>query len=373
MSLRRYWLGIAGQVIAGLKRFTRDKVSLFFTFAFPLIFLFVFGSIFSNASVSFNIAIVNYSKSEFAQRFIDEVKSDSHKLLKVEDVNGIDEARQKMKRSEIDGIIELPEDFGVVSSDAEAAAPSGVLKVLYAKGSDQAGSALTAVMEQIISFVNKELGQPESPFKVEPQAVGDEQLSNFDYTFTGLLAFSLMSMGVFVLASQMPAEKQKGSYRRLRAAPFTAGQLVIATSIIYTLISITSAVMVMIVGALVFKFQMRGDWLLFVPFLVLSAVMMVGIGLAIGAWAKNENQASPLSNLVAFPMMFLSGTFFPAYLFPEWLSNISRFIPMTSIVDGFRLIMTESASLSEVLPQFGGVLISIVVVYTLAIKLFHWE
>ncbi len=371
--MKKYWTGIGGQVLAGLKRLMRDKMALFFTFLFPLLFLFVFGSIFNNSSTNFSVAIINNSQTEFAKQFVDGAKSDDSGILKVKDVKDMNDAKEKMKRSEIDGIIELPASFGEISGEGEAARPSGTLNVLYSKGSDQAGSALTALMSQIVNEVNKHLGQPEAPLKVASQAVGDEQLSSFDYTFTGLLAFSLMSMGIFGLANSMPTEKQKGNYRRLRAAPFTSGQLIIATSIVYTLVSLISAAMMIIVGILVFKFTMRGDWLLFVPFLTLSALMMVGLGLMVGAWAKNENQSAPLSNLISFPMMFLSGAFFPSFLFPEWLKAISQFIPMTPVVDGFRLITTENASLVEVLPQVGGVVLAIVIVYAAAIKLFRWE
>ena len=371
--MKNYWTGIGGQVVAGLKRLLRDKMALFFTFLFPLLFLFVFGSIFNNTSTSFSIAIINNSQTEFAKSFVEGAKKDDSGILKIKDVKDMDDAKEKMKRSEIDGIIELPANFGEITGEGQAARPSGTLNVLYPKGSDQAGSALTAVMSQIVNEVNKHLGQPEAPLKVASQTVGDERLSNFDYTFTGLLAFSLMSMGIFGLANQMPTEKQKGNYRRLRAAPFTSGQLIIATSIVYTLVSLLSAAMMIIVGMLVFKFTMRGDWLLFVPFLTLSAVMMVGLGLMIGAWAKNENQSAPLSNLISFPMMFLSGAFFPSFLFPEWLQAISKFIPMSQVVDGFRLIMTENANFIEILPYTGALVLAVAIIYLLAIKLFRWE
>jgi hypothetical protein len=61
--MKKYWIGIFGQVRAQQKRFVRDKMALFFTFLFPLIFLLVFGSVFSNDSTSFNIAIVNNSQT----------------------------------------------------------------------------------------------------------------------------------------------------------------------------------------------------------------------------------------------------------------------------------------------------------------------
>lgn len=371
--MRKYWVGIGGQVNVGLRRLFRDKMALFFTFLFPLIFLFVFGSIFNNQSMSFNIAIVNHSETEFARKFVEGAAKDDTGILKVKEVKDLADAKEKMKRSEITGIIELPKEFGQIKGEGESARPTGTIRVLHPKGQDQSATALTAVMEQIAGTVNKHLGQPESPISVAAEAVGDAALKQFDYTFTGLLAFSLMSMGVFGLANQMPAEKQKGNYRRLRAAPFTSGQLIIATSIVYTIVSLLSAAMMIIVGMLVFKFTIRGDWLLFIPFLVLAAIMMVGLGLMIGAWAENENQSAPLSNLVSFPMMFLSGAFFPTFLFPEWLKAMSQFIPMTPVVEGMRLITTESATFVEVLPQFGAILLCIVIVYTLAIKLFRWE
>ena len=405
MRVKSYWIGVYGQVRALQKRFMRDGTSLFFTFLFPLIFLLVFGAIFNNQTTSFDVAIINHSKSEFAKQFVERAKANNDTTLKVKDVKDMQEAREKLKHSELSGIIELPADFGeakpaqagasgqrssqAVHSEAQQpgapqpgqgsatgqtqARPSGTLRVLYAKGSEQSGNTLTAIMGQIIDGINKGMGQPEPPLKVAGHAVGDEQLKTFDYTFTGLLAFSLLSMGIFGLANQMPTEKQKGSYRRLRASPFTAGQLILAMGIHYTIVSLLSAAMMLVVGMSVFHFTMRGNWLLLVSFITLAALLMVGFGLLIGGWAKNENQSAPLGNLVAFPMMFLSGTFFPSFMFPEWLRTLSQFIPMTPVTDGLRLIMTEHASLAEVLPYAGAIGLWMLVVYIAAIKLFRWE
>ena len=372
--MKKYWIGIFGQVRAQQKRFVRDKMALFFTFLFPLIFLLVFGSVFSNDSTSFNIAIVNNSQTEFAKSFVKNAKENSKdSILKIKDVKDMNDAREKMKRSELNGIIELPSDFGAIKNNGNHPIPTGTMNVLYAKGSEQAGNTLVAVMNQITNSINSQMGQPEAPLKAVGKAVGDEQLKSFDYIFTGLLTFSLISMGIFGLANQMPAEKKRGSYRRLRAAPFTSGQLIISTAIHYTIISLLSLIMMVVAGALIFHFNMRGDWALFVVISVLSAFMMVGIGLLIAGWSKNEDQSSALSNLISFPMMFLSGTFIPLYLFPEWLRSVAQFVPITPITDGFRLIMTEHASFMEVLPQFGIIAAWTFAIYLVAIKLFRWE
>jgi ABC-2 type transport system permease protein len=107
--------------------------------------------------------------------------------------------------------------------------------------------------------------------------------------------------------------------------------------------------------------------------LVLSIVMLLGIGLSIGGWAKNERQSAPLSNLVTFPMLFLSGTFFPRFLMPEWLQNVSAFLPLTPVIDGIRLMATEGKHIIDLLPQLGLILGWIVVIYFIAFKVFRWE
>lgn len=370
MDKKAYWTGVVGQFKAHFRRFFRDKTSLFFTFLFPLIFLFIFGSIFRGNNLSFKIALFNNSETEFAKHFEENARADEDSVLKIQDEMSWEEAREKMKRSQIDAIIELPANFGEIN---ENYTPNGTIKVFYSKGAEQTGSTLTAIFGQITAEINKYLGHPEAPLQVVSEEVGDPALSSFDYTFTGLLGFSMMSMGVFGLANMLPTEKQKGSFRRLRSAPFTADQLLIAYAMVFTIVSLISVAMMLLVGHLAFNFTMRGSWLLFWAFAVLSASMMVGLGLLVGGWAKNENQSAPLSNLVSFPMMFLSGAFFPAYLFPEWLQKISQVIPMSPVVDGFRMIMTEQANVMEILPQLLAVLAWVIAIYFSASKLFRWE
>ncbi len=101
--------------------------------------------------------------------------------------------------------------------------------------------------------------------------------------------------------------------------------------------------------------------------------MMLGFGLFVGGWARNEAQASALANLIMFPMMFLSGVFFPMFMMPGFIQVISRFIPLTPVVDGIRLIITENYSLIQVLPQLGVVVGWGVIIYFIAIKSFRWE
>jgi ABC-2 type transport system permease protein len=139
------------------------------------------------------------------------------------------------------------------------------------------------------------------------------------------------------------------------------------------IIGLVALAIMFIVAILVFKLQVVGNWLELIVFLILSITMILGIGLALGGWAKNERQVAPLANIIVFPMMFLSGTFFPRFLMPEWLQNITAFLPLTPVIDGIRLITTEGASLIAILPQVGLVVAWMVIIYVIAFRVFRWE
>jgi hypothetical protein len=97
-----------------IRRLFRDRLALFFTFLFPLIFLFVFGSLNSgNNSVSLSVAIINESHTSFARQFASQLEH--QKLLKVnKSITTFAAANQKMSRGEMDATIELPASFGTI-------------------------------------------------------------------------------------------------------------------------------------------------------------------------------------------------------------------------------------------------------------------
>jgi ABC-2 type transport system permease protein len=118
---------------------------------------------------------------------------------------------------------------------------------------------------------------------------------------------------------------------------------------------------------------MNGDYISLVLMVVLGVAVLFGIGLAVGGWAKNENQAAPLANLITFPMMFLSGTFFPRFLMPEWLQQASGLLPLTPVIDGLRLIVTEGKTILELGPQVALLVGWGIIVYVIAFRVFRWE
>jgi ABC-2 type transport system permease protein len=353
------------------RRFFRDRLALFFSVVFPLIFLMVFGSLNSgNHSVSFKVAVINQSQSPFASDFANKLKSSD--ILKVnKDITTVDAAKDKMTRSELDAAIVLPKEFGAMKSGSDH--PSGQAEVLYTQNNQQSAQALSSVLENIFKGINAKFVPTDMPFNVTTTQLNERSLTAFDYTFAGLLGFSIIGMGIFGPVNVFPELKKMGILRRLSTTPLKVWQYFLSTMIGQAVIGLISLAIMFIVAITIFHLQVVGNYAELIVYLVVSIVMILGIGLALGGWAKNERQVAPLANIVVFPMMFLSGTFFPRFLMPDWLQNVSNFLPLTPVIDGIRLITTEGKHLVDVLPQLGLIGVWMVIIYLIAFRVFRWE
>jgi len=353
------------------RRFFRDKLAIFFTVIFPLIFLFVFGGLNSGSGdVSFRVGLVNESDTTFAKEFV-KTSKDS-KILKVDpDVTTIDAAEDKMTKSQLDATIVLPKEFGEVKEGAKY--PSGQAKIIYTSNSQQSASALSSILDAQFKAINSKFVKNETPFSVKSEQLNERALSPFDYTFAGLLGFAIIGMGIFGPVNVFPELKKMGILRRLSTTPLRVWQYFLATMMSQAVIGLLSLGIMFVVAITVFHLKVVGNYLELALFLTLGTMMILGIGLALGGWAKNERQAAPLSNIIVFPMMFLSGTFFPRFLMPDWLQRLSDFLPLTPVIDGIRLIATEGAHLADIGLQLAMIVAWTVVIYAIAFKVFRWE
>lgn len=352
------------------RRFFRDRLALFFGILFPLIFLFVFGSISKggNNGVSFHVALINQSQSSFATQFASQ--TEHSKLFKVDTtLTNMQLAQDKMSKSQIDGIIVLPKNFG----DVKNGQPSGQVMVYYSPNSDQAGQALTSVLQEEFKSINAKFVTNQQPFTVVGQQTKSKSLTSFDYTFSGLLGFSILGAGIFGPMNVFPELKKQGILRRFHTTPLRVWQYFLSTMISQAITGLVAIAVMFLAAIEVFKLHVVGNYLEIALFLAFSIVVILGIGLAIGGWAKNERQAAPLGNIIVFPMMFLSGIFFPRFLMPSWLQGITNYIPMSPVIDGARQLITEGKHLTQIGPQLAIMAIWMVIIYAIAFRVFRWE
>ncbi|HET8991964.1 MAG TPA: ABC transporter permease [Candidatus Saccharimonadales bacterium] len=350
-------------------RFFRDRLAQFFTILFPLIFLFVFGSLTKNGgNVSFKVAVINQSNTVYAKKLDKELNTSKTFKVQAKDTT-LAAAKNGLSQSQVDGIIVLPPDFGKVVNGI----PSGQIQVLYDQTTSGTGQTLTSVLEGVVKSINSKFVTIKEPITVSGQEINTKGLTSFDYTFAGLLGFSIIGIGIFGPVNVFPELKKQGILRRLHTTPLRVWQYFTATMLSQSITGLISIVIQFIVAIEVFNLKVDGNYPEIFIFTLFSIFMILGLGLAIGGWSRNERQAAPLSNIVVFPMLFLSGTFFPRYVMPEWLQTITNYLPLTPVIDGLRQLTTQGKNLVDIGPQIGLMAVWFIIIYAIAFRVFKWE
>jgi len=82
-------------------------------------------------------------------------------------------------------------------------------------------------------------------------------------------------------------------------------------------------------------------------------------GRILSGFIKDVEAASAIGNAIAFPMMFLSGTYFPLEIMPLYIQTISKALPLTYFSEGLKHAMIYQN------PE--GVYVNMVIVAVLAV------
>ena len=352
--------------IANIKSFSRDRAALFWTLAFPLIFVILFGSIFSGGNRAWTIGFVDLDQTSASTA----LKSAFGSIPNVTLVDGSEaDLLARMRKGEVSPVIVVPAGY---SESAAARRGPAALTVF----TDPTQSAADAQTRQLVGFVLSAVNQAATglPPAIEPsfQAIQTNDLTFVSYIVPSILGMSLMQLGVFA-AVPLVADRQKLILKRLQATPLRRWQLVGSNVLMRLLIAIVQTVIIVGVGSLAFHVQIAGSWLVIGALILLGSLAFIALGYVIASFASTEESANGMTSVVQFPLMFLSGTFFPIDAMPDALRTVARALPLTYLSDGLRQVMVDGTPFSPLWVCFAVLIAWLVVCFGIAARYFKWQ
>jgi ABC-2 type transport system permease protein len=205
-----------------------------------------------------------------------------------------------------------------------------------------------------------------------PQTVQTENLNFISYFVPSILALSVMQLGIFA-AVPLVADREKGILKRLSATPLRRWQLVGSNTLMRLLIALVQTVIIVGVGSAFFGVQVSGSLLLAAVFVALGAVSFLALGYVLASFTRTEEAANGITQVVQFPMMFLSGVFFPIEAMPQFLQSIARLIPLTYLADALRQVMVGGTAFAPLWVCAAVLLGWLVVCFAIASRKFRWQ
>jgi ABC-2 type transport system permease protein len=365
----RTWAALRGMTIASMKMYFRNKTALFFSLFFPIVFIVVFGLIFNHQSSSFKVDVVYQNKTPQATSFVDSLGKNVS-ALKFTEVTS-DQAATDLNKGNSDLALTIPATFGTQVDSHPAKAQ---ILAQYSASSPQTGLAAVQIVSQFVSIANDSISHTPQILTLRAEGVNTKNLSYIDFLLPGMVGLSVMQLGIFSVAFAFVSYKSTGMLRRIQATPVHPGIFLFSQGFTRLIMAVLQTAILVTIGTAFFSFHLSAaSYLPFVITALLGSIIFMAIGFAIAGWAKNEDQAQPVAQLIQFPMMFLSGTFFPRDGFPHVLQVITGFLPLTFLTDGLRDIANNGAGLWAIRSDLLGLLVWAIVAGAIAVRLFHWE
>ena len=369
--MRRLTAGLWPLTLANIKSFYRDRASLFWTFAFPIIFVVLFGSIFSGGTASFGVGWVDQDRTPASQQLRDAFGLVS--ILELEDGEQTDPLLKKMRDGELDAVIVVPAGLGqALDATGGALGPPFELTLYTDPSAQTASTTVQQIVSQVVGGINLQVAGVPPKLGVATQNLQTQDISAAAYFVPSILAMALMQLGVFA-AIPLVAQREKGILKRLNATPLSRATLVASNVIMRLLIAIAQTVLIVGIGIVAFGVTIIGNLAVVAGFIVLGSITFLALGYVIASYARTEESANALTSVVQFPLMFLSGIFFPISFMPDWLQPVAAIMPLTYLGDALRQTMVGGSAYAP-LPIDALVLgIWLVVSFLLSARFFRWQ
>src|SRR6185369_12149747 len=353
---------------ANIRSYTRDRAAVFWTLAFPLVFIVLFGLIFQGSSgARLNLGWVDTERSPASEQ----LKAGFAALdgVTLTDTT-FEDAKAQMQTGKLDGTIVVPVGYGASLAAAGGGAPPAQLEIYTDPSRPQLAGSIYQAVGTVLGIVN--LGGRPPLVVPSPQTVQTTNLNAISYFVPSMLGLSIMQVGIFA-AIPLVADREKLILKRLAATPLKRWQLVGSNVLMRLLIALVQTVIIVGVGVAAFHVEITGSLLLALAFVALGAMAFLALGYVIASFAKTEEAANGMTSVVQFPMMFLSGTFFPIAAMPDFLQTIARLIPLTYLADALRQVMVGGAAFAPLYVCAAVLLAWLVGCFFVASRTFRWQ
>lgn len=354
----------------------RNKQALFWALFFPLLVMVIFGLMNFEGFNSPDVGVHDAANNDASRALIEILRGESGEEVLSVSVGTPEEILHDLEFGGSRAAIMIPENFGVQGEFAE-------LKVTYDERYPQERMVISTVLGQVTDALFKELAGVPDEYRVEntigiSESLIEGQGQGFKgWLIPGIAAMAIMQTGLFTVVFTLVRFKSQGVLRRLKATPIGASHFLAGQLTTKAIVVVLQTYVLVIVGAVVLGVGIGGGragaWFDLTVMALLGGALFIAMGLAISGWAKNEETAAPVANIISMPMMFLSGIFFPLSIMPDWLTRWSQYLPLTFLADGMRAITVEGAALTTLGSELLGLGAWIVVAFAVATKMFRWE
>src|SRR5213596_3571118 len=166
--------------------------------------------------------------------------------------------------------------------------------------------------------------------------------------------------------------REGGILKRLRSTPLSPVTIMGALVVVKLLFTVISLTLLMLAGRRLFPGVMSVNVFSFTLAVLLGTFSILSLGFVIASLVPTARFAQPISAFVLYPMLALSGLFFPIGRLPRWLETIAYALPTTHAVALLNGVWDGSGWSAHWI-NVAALFVLFAAYTTLSTRVFRWE
>ena len=360
-----------------LKIMVGDKVFFFWTLAFPVLFIVLFGLVFragDNAPPVAELTVVNLDQGRWGSYFIEKIKAP-----------GLAVTATDKEPAEYSRLLVLPADFSAkIEARRDQALAfkkrSGASTKAAARVETRLYQAIARVLSELVLYGEGDLtkfldGHPEfrDIVRVEsrfPAKTITVVPSGYDHTIPGTTIQFIMMMVIIYGGITVMEDRKKGVLGRMLFSPLSTGDVFQAKLLGRWSMGLLQALMLFAVGKAFFKLDL-GSVPLALLVIAVFALAMAALSVFIGSLCTKEDMIIGLAVLLANIFAGLGGCWWPNEIVPPAVRKAAMISPAYWAMDALHKLRFFQGGWGDVLPHLGILLALAIVLAAVAAKSFR--
>ena len=255
---------------------------------------------------------------------------------------------------------------------------------------DQSNPQLSVAMESVLSTIIEQMGTQMAihnlnttynvsiatattmvkPYTVEFKGIVPGESNYFQFVAPGITAMVVIMALMTGLPHAISYEKDTGTLDGMLVAPIHQLSIILGKVMAQTVRGMIQGFIILILAVVLFGVVIEGSIFLVIFLILLTVFSFVGLGILITSFTENEETATMVMMSLMFPMMFLSGVFFPLQQMPWYMQGIAQFLPLTYATTALRKVMVLGANISAVSTEIMVLIIFGLVLLLVAVPMF---
>lgn len=352
-----------------------DKRSLAMLFLAPIFAMCVFGVAFSGDVEDVNVIIVNQDQgytppmgntTYLSQTIVSNLDTE---VLNIQNMNNVDEARQKVTDGSASAVIIFPENFTQNAMMATKNPSSGTTAEIIIQGDDTITNIKNTILKTVSDALTDTMSEEgvNPALKITSEPIYGQDAEFIDFFVPGILAFVVYLLTTILTLITFVGERANGTLERVLASPVTEGEVVTGYAITFGTLGILQVALLLVIAIAVFNIIVVGNVLLAFLAVAILAVTCQALGILLSSLAKRPEQAIQFFPFVVLPAFLLSGVFWPLQAIPEWLRPFSYLVPPTYAVEACRAVMLKGWGLDKIWPDLTALVLFAILFLGLAV------